>query len=140
MCFFITKHLLRELTVRGVSFLFVNRLSSQQLDRFYGAGNQNRTDDLVITNDVLYRLSHTSTCDFVIIPNSQAFVKPFLKIFLFFSVFLSFFLFSKRRVEFLLEYSGHLCDKTRSKCHKIIFLLSKIPSILGIRFSSHICE
>ena len=25
-----------------------------------GAGNQNRTDDLVITNDVLYRLSHTS--------------------------------------------------------------------------------
>ena len=27
---------------------------------FVGAGNQNRTDDLVITNDVLYRLSHTS--------------------------------------------------------------------------------
>ncbi len=27
----------------------------------FGAGNQNRTDDLVITNDVLYRLSHTST-------------------------------------------------------------------------------
>ncbi len=27
---------------------------------FFGAGNQNRTDDLVITNDVLYRLSHTS--------------------------------------------------------------------------------
>ena len=26
----------------------------------FGAGNQNRTDDLVITNDVLYRLSHTS--------------------------------------------------------------------------------
>ena len=25
-----------------------------------GAGNRNRTDDLVITNDVLYRLSHTS--------------------------------------------------------------------------------
>ena len=25
-----------------------------------GAANQNRTDDLVITNDVLYRLSHTS--------------------------------------------------------------------------------
>ena len=28
----------------------------------FGAGNQNRTDDLVITNDVLYRLSHTSDC------------------------------------------------------------------------------
>ena len=25
-----------------------------------GAANQNRTDDLVITNDVLYRLSHSS--------------------------------------------------------------------------------
>ena len=29
-----------------------------------GAGNQNRTDDLVITNDVLYRLSHTSIGSF----------------------------------------------------------------------------
>ena len=28
--------------------------------RFFGAGNQNRTDDLVITNDVLYQLSHAS--------------------------------------------------------------------------------
>ena len=26
----------------------------------FGAANQNRTDDLVITNDVLYRLSHSS--------------------------------------------------------------------------------
>ena len=57
---------------------------------FIGAGNQNRTDDLVITNDVLYRLSHTSTCDFVIIPNSNAFVNPFLKNIFLFSVFLLF--------------------------------------------------
>ena len=41
----------------------------------YGAGNQNRTDDLVITNDVLYRLSHTS--DSVIITDSSYFVKSF---------------------------------------------------------------
>ena len=27
---------------------------------FSGAGNQSRTDDLVITNDVLYQLSHAS--------------------------------------------------------------------------------
>ena len=28
-----------------------------------GAANQNRTDDLVITNDVLYRLSHSSVTE-----------------------------------------------------------------------------
>ena len=44
---------------------------------FYGAGNRNRTGDLVITNDVLYRLSHTST--FVIISNKTAFVNIFSK-------------------------------------------------------------
>ena len=48
---------------------------------FVGAGNQNRTDDLVITNDVLYRLSHTS--DFVIIPNTHHFVKMIFKLSLF---------------------------------------------------------
>ena len=46
----------------------------------FGAGNQNRTDDLVITNDVLYRLSHTSmSCDYDIISNIFAFVNSFLK-------------------------------------------------------------
>ncbi len=46
-----------------------------------GAGNQNRTDDLVITNDVLYRLSHTSImpCDYGIIPHLISFVKRFSK-------------------------------------------------------------
>ncbi len=48
---------------------------------FFGAGNQNRTDDLVITNDVLYRLSHTSKPsyldDLYIIPNKNGFVKSF---------------------------------------------------------------
>ena len=43
----------------------------------FGAGNQNRTDDLVITNDVLYRLSHTS--DFIIISLLYIFVNTFLK-------------------------------------------------------------
>ena len=52
-----------------------------------GAGNQSRTDDLVITNDVLYQLSHASkivvfSVDFTIISNFSPFVNPFLKIFL----------------------------------------------------------
>ena len=55
----------------------------------FGAGNQNRTDDLVITNDVLYRLSHTSIVpsvdDFDIITNPFPFVNTFFQ---FFSIFL----------------------------------------------------
>ena len=52
-----------------------------------GAGNQSRTDDLVITNDVLYQLSHASkivgfSVDPTIISNFSPFVNPFLKIFL----------------------------------------------------------
>ena len=51
-----------------------------------GAGNQNRTDDLVITNDVLYRLSHTSICrrhidDLYIISNKIPFVNTFFQFF-----------------------------------------------------------
>ena len=51
-----------------------------------GAGNQSRTDDLVITNDVLYQLSHASkivvfSVDPTIISNFSPFVNPFLKIF-----------------------------------------------------------
>ena len=38
--------------------------SAHDCERLFGAGNQNRTDDLVITNDVLYRLSHTSTSEY----------------------------------------------------------------------------
>ena len=40
-----------------------NKKSAHDCERLFGAGNQNRTDDLVITNDVLYRLSHTSTSE-----------------------------------------------------------------------------
>ena len=52
-----------------------------------GAGNQSRTDDLVITNDVLYQLSHASkivvfSIDLTIISNFSPFVNPFLKFFL----------------------------------------------------------
>ena len=28
----------------------------------FGAANQNRTDDLILTKDALYRLSHSSEC------------------------------------------------------------------------------
>ena len=60
----------------------------------FGAGNQNRTDDLVITNDVLYRLSHTSKyslCldDLSIISNKFRFVNPFFQNF--FNYFFKFF-------------------------------------------------
>ena len=50
----------------------------------YGAANRIRTDDLVITNDVLYRLSYSSmrTCgDLVIIAKTETLVKGFLKYF-----------------------------------------------------------
>ena len=52
----------------------------------FGAGNQIRTDDLVITNDVLCQLSHTSKYslrldDLSIIPNNFGFVNTFFKIF-----------------------------------------------------------
>ena len=57
-----------------------NKKPHRDCDVVFGAGNQNRTDDLVITNDVLYRLSHTSmSYDFDIIPNIFAFVNSFLK-------------------------------------------------------------
>ena len=45
-----------------------------------GAGNQSRTDDLVITNDVLYQLSYTSIpADLHSIPHNDVFVKWFCK-------------------------------------------------------------
>ena len=49
-----------------------------------GAANQNRTDDLILTKDVLYQLSHSSvslksTC--IIISENLSFVKSFLKFF-----------------------------------------------------------
>ena len=45
-----------------------------------GAGNQIRTDDLVITNDVLYQLSYTSIpADLHSIPHNDVFVKWFCK-------------------------------------------------------------
>ena len=58
----------------------------------FGAGNQNRTDDLVITNDVLYRLSHTSTCDFDIITDCEGFVNTFLQFFVIFYLNFRFFI------------------------------------------------
>ena len=81
----------------------------------FGAGNQNRTDDLVITNDVLYRLSHTSTCDFVIIPNPRVFVNPFLENIFVFSVFLAFLRFFKWQARFLLTQCDKLCYNTYRK-------------------------
>ncbi len=44
----------------------------------FGAANQNRTGDLIITNDVLYRLSHSSEPEYII-ARPYGFVKLFLK-------------------------------------------------------------
>ena len=44
----------------------------------FGAANQNRTGDLIITNDVLYRLSHSSEPEYII-ASPCGFVKFFLK-------------------------------------------------------------
>ena len=45
-----------------IAFMLLRyKKSAHDCVRIFGAGNQNRTDDLVITNDVLYRLSHTSS-------------------------------------------------------------------------------
>lgn len=44
----------------------------------FGAANQNRTGDLIITNDVLYRLSHSSELEYII-TSPYGFVKLFLK-------------------------------------------------------------
>ena len=72
----------------------------------FGAGNQNRTDDLVITNDVLYRLSHTSIVpsvdDFDIITNPFPFVNTFFQ---FFSIFLKIFFLVNSTVEFTWEFT-----------------------------------
>ena len=41
-------------------FIFLHK-NPRQLPRVFGADNQIRTDDLLITNEVLYRLSYIST-------------------------------------------------------------------------------
>ena len=43
-----------------------------------GAANQIRTDDLILTKDVLYQLSHSSICE-IIITKDRWFVKQFFK-------------------------------------------------------------
>ena len=46
----------------------------------FGAADQSRTGDLMLTKHVLYQLSHSSICDNVdIITEPSHFVKPFLK-------------------------------------------------------------
>ena len=44
-----------------------------------GAANQSRTDDLILTKDVLYQLSYNSVPTCYIISHISAFVNPFFK-------------------------------------------------------------
>ena len=89
----------------------------------FGAGNQNRTDDLVITNDVLYRLSHTSKyslCldDLSIISNKFRFVNPFFQNFLI--IFSSFF----TRLNFPAKNCHKTVDKFKNKCYNVLSYLN----------------
>lgn len=52
--------------------------STCDMQVLFGAANQNRTGDLIITNDVLYRLSHSSEPEYII-ASPYGFVKLFLK-------------------------------------------------------------
>ena len=70
----------------NVRWYYEKKNPDRYCDPGSGAGNQSRTDDLVITNDVLYQLSHASkivgfSVDPTIISNFSPFVNPFLKIF-----------------------------------------------------------
>ena len=63
LCYYTICCVICQLFFRNFSTFFI--LLFQQKSRgnrlgTIGAANQNRTDDLVITNDVLYRLSHSS--------------------------------------------------------------------------------
>ena len=78
-------HYLDNIPIIAYASLFCKEKTKKPKNKsswVFGAGNQNRTDDLVITNDVLYRLSHTSIRlpdDSYIISNKNRFVKPFFK-------------------------------------------------------------
>ena len=54
---------------------------------FYGAASQNRTDDLILTKDVLYRLSHSSKPNVLYYSKELSVCQALFRIFLIFSVF-----------------------------------------------------
>ena len=72
-----------QLTIGVEWFNSYNKSATAQMDggTFVGAANRIRTDDLVITNDVLYRLSYSSIAlgNGDIITGSPSLVKGFLK-------------------------------------------------------------
>ena len=69
----------RSFRTKGQSTVGKRKKSTRQAGAF-GAANQNRTGDLIITNDVLYRLSHSSEPKYIIASPCR-FVKSFCKIF-----------------------------------------------------------
>ena len=79
-------------------FVLYKIKKATRLGCFYGAGNQNRTDDLVITNDVLYRLSHTSILRLCYYTKSKRICQAFFeKYFCFFCFSFFFALFEDDR-------------------------------------------
>ena len=55
---------------------------------FSGAASQNRTDDLILTKDVLYRLSHSSEPNVLYYSKELPVCQALFRIFLIFSDFL----------------------------------------------------
>ncbi len=90
--FYITVHFNTFFSLCQLFFYIVKQKTRTLLRSGFGAGNQNRTDDLVITNDVLYRLSHTSkpsvltTC--ILYQTKKHLSIPFFKFLALFFIFL----------------------------------------------------
>ena len=110
----------------------------------FGAGNQNRTDDLVITNDVLYRLSHTS--DLVIISKKKAFVKHISKLsFIFFEkiyFFLDFIVFSCYTIHRETLWSEVVREFLRSENGRLVWVRRVSPRSrpLAVRVKMLLCS
>ena len=71
-----------------------------------GAANQNRTDDLILTKDVLYQLSHSSVSQI----DEHYYIRKLVVCQVFFELFLKTVNISARTVGFVMAGSESRCD------------------------------
>ena len=71
-----------------------------------GAANQNRTDDLILTKDVLYQLSHSSVSQI----DEHYYIRKLVVCQVFFELFLKPVNLSARTVGFVMAGSEFRCD------------------------------
>lgn len=71
-----------------------------------GAANQNRTDDLILTKDVLYQLSHSSVSQI----DEHHYIRKLVVCQVFFELFLKTVNISARTVGFVMSGSELRCD------------------------------